>query len=272
MLFLKKLLLVLALAYLLVCLLMFFAQRKLLYFPGPAPLVEPERHGAAWSRVTLETADSERLCAWFAEAPDARGAVLLSHGNAGNVESRVPLAEAFVNAGLSVLLYDYRGYGGSTGSPSEAGLALDARAAYGWLRARGVEPARIVLYGESLGGGVTTGLAVEVECAAVILDHTFSSVPDLASELYPWLPVRWLARDRFDNLARVPRLEAPLLLIHSPDDELIPFEHARRLQRAARPGTVLLETSGGHNGAGFLGDARFEAAVRGFLDDALEAA
>jgi len=255
--------------YLLVCLLAFLGQRRLLYFPGPPPDGTPAGLGASWRDVTLVTEDGERLGAWWIEAPDARGAVLVSHGNAGSIENRLSLARTFLSMGCSVLLYDYRGYGTSTGSPDEHGTYRDGRAAYAWLRNEGWEARRILFYGESLGGGVALQLATELPAAGIVIESTFTSIPDLGAEVYRWLPVRWLARDRYDNLSKIGRLDGPVLIVHSPEDDLVPFSHAERLQKAAPRGTRLLATYGGHNDGGFAGRSELVLGVERFVARAL---
>jgi fermentation-respiration switch protein FrsA (DUF1100 family) len=173
--------------------------------------------------------------------------------------------------GWSCLLFDYRGYGASEGSPNESGTYRDAEAAYDALRQAGFEPARIVLHGESLGAGVAFELATRREVAAVIAESAFTSLPALGAELYRWLPVRLLARYRYDNRAKIGSLRVPVLLIHSPTDEIVPFAHAQRLLAAANEPKQLLVTDAGHNDGGFLRRAEWREAVRSFLERALDA-
>ena len=255
-------------AYLLLCGLIYLGQRRLLYFPGPPPRGTLETSGLQGRAIELVTEDGEYLEAWLLEADEARGVVLVSHGNAGNLEDRLFLARAFVSLGLSVFLYDYRGYGNSSGSPSEEGTYRDARAAYDWLIENGFAAERVLLYGESLGGGVSVELATEVVHGGLVLDHTFTSVPDIGAGAYPWLPVRLLARDRYDNLAKIGSVPRPTLIVHSPEDEIIPFEHSRQLLRAAPPGTAFLTTQGGHNDAGIVGKAEYLEALDAFVERA----
>jgi uncharacterized protein len=262
---------VLVVAYLGACVLLGSCQSKLIWFPGPPGSTTPRDAGLAFEELTLTTLDGERLHAWLLPAAgEPRGALLVSHGNAGTIEDRLDLARFFVDTRLSVLLYDYRGYGRSSGSPSEEGTYLDARAAWKELVERhGFAPAHILLYGESLGGGVALQLATEVKSGGVILHDSFSSLADAAAYHYPWLPVRWLLRVHYDNLAKIGRIGAPLLVIHSPDDEVVPFEQGQRLFAAAAEPKEFLETAGDHNGPGYLGKAEWRARVRAFVDRAL---
>ncbi|HEX6884519.1 MAG TPA: alpha/beta hydrolase [Planctomycetota bacterium] len=262
---LRVLLLVLA-AYAGLCLLVALFQARLVYFPGPPPRVDPAALGLAHREVELTTSDGERLHGWFFPREGAAGAVLVCHGNAGSVENRLELARAFLELGWAVLLFDYRGYGLSTGRPSEAGTYLDAEAAHAHLTGvEGFAPERIVLHGESLGGGVALELALRRPCAALILESAFTSIPDMAAEVYPFLPARLLARIRYDNLAKVVRLGVPLLVVHSPQDEIVPFAHGERLLAAAREPKRLLRTGGGHNAGGFVQRAEWRAEVGAFL-------
>jgi len=262
---------VLIVAYIGACVLLASCQAKLIWFPGESRGITPRDAGLGFEELTLTTQDGERLHAWLIPAAgEPRGALLLSHGNAGTIEDRLDVARFFVDSHLSVLLYDYRGYGRSSGSPSEEGTYLDARAAWKELvERRGFAPARILLYGESLGGGVTSQLATEVKSGGVILHDTFSSLADAAAYHYPWLPVRWLLRVHYDNLAKIGRISAPVLVIHSPDDEVIPFEQGERLFAAAAEPKEFLETVGAHNGPGYLGKAEWRARVRAFVERAL---
>ena len=263
---LARLMLVCLAAYAGLCLLAWLFQARLVFFPGPVPRLDPATFGLAHREVELATGDGERLHAWFFPHSGAEGAVLVCHGNAGNIEGRIELARAFLDLGWAVLLFDYRGYGRSTGSPSEAGTYLDAEAAYEHLKeVEGFAPERIVPYGESLGVAVALELALRRPCAALIAESGFTSIPDMAAEAYPFLPARLLARIRYDNLGKIGRLGVPLLLLHSPADEIVPVAQAERLLAAAREPKRLLLTGGGHNGGGFVQRAEWRAEVGEFL-------
>jgi fermentation-respiration switch protein FrsA (DUF1100 family) len=258
-------LLVLAGVYAFLCLAVFLLQGKLVFIPDRSRPNAP----AGFEEVELTTSDGVRLLAWFLPAEEPRGALVFCHGNAGHIEYRAPAALVFRSMGLSVLLLGYRGYGASDGSPTEEGVYLDAEAAHDHLVARGFEPDRIVVYGESLGGAVATELARRRDVAGVMIESAFTSVPDMGQSLYPFLPVRWLARIRLDNAARVGELTCPLLLVHSPDDEIVPYAHARKLLALAPAGTELVDTEARHNDGGFLRREAFVERVRKFFHDAL---
>ncbi len=211
-------------------------QRHLMYFPFrsvPSPSamglerVEP---------VSFPTADGLTLHAWFvAPAATAGFTILVFNGNAGNRALRAPLAAALAAEGFSVLLLDYRGFGENPGSPTEPGLAADARAARTYLLSRAdVDPARLVYFGESLGTGVATALAAEHPPAALILRSPFLSMTAVARVHYPILPVGWLLKDRYESIRHVPSLACPLLVIAGDADRIIPVEQSRALYEAAR--------------------------------------
>lgn len=242
-----------AVAYLAVLVVTYLTQSRLLYLPHvPERTVPaaPDAVGLAYEEVTLQTEDGVALQGWFVPHRAARGTVLFFHGNAGNIGHRLGTLELLHGLRMNVLLFDYRGYGESGGRPSEAGTYRDARAAWQHLTVeRGLAPQSIVLFGRSLGGAVAAWLAARTGPAALVLESSFTSVPDLAAELYPYLPARWLSRFRYDTGARLARVEAPVLVIHSRDDAIIPFHHGRALFAAAGEPKAFLELRGGHNTA-----------------------
>jgi fermentation-respiration switch protein FrsA (DUF1100 family) len=188
--------------------------------------------------VELKTADGERIHAWWCPTEGwvpERGAVLYSHGNAGNLTHRAEGIKRWQQEmGQAALIYDYPGYGRSTGRPSEAGCYAAADAAYDWLwQERAVSPEHILLYGGSLGGGVAVELGSRRPHRALILVSTFTSIPDMAQAVYPWLPVRWLVRNRFDSLKKISRCHQPLFQAHGTADRVVPFRQGLRLFEAA---------------------------------------
>ena len=246
-------------------------QRQLIYLPTqevpPAGAVLP---GA--QEVSFETEDGLQLAGWFVagEGSGRRTGMLVFDGNAGNRAFRAPLAAELARAGLSVLLFDYRGYGGNPGSPSEKGLLADARAARAYLASRAeVDPALIVYFGESLGTGVAVALAAESAAskpAALVLQSPFTSMTDIGRTHYPFLPVRLLLRDRYPILDRIGRVAAPVLVIAGERDEIVPAEQSRRVYEAApEPKRWLLIPHAGHNDLRLLAGARFVQEVLGFL-------
>ncbi|MDB2576977.1 alpha/beta hydrolase [Planctomycetota bacterium] len=256
----------LAATYLACLVLVLALQPRLVYFPGPPPSRTPEDLGYPCQTVSLETSDDETLSAWFLPAPEAVGAVVYSHGNAGSIEGRVGTARALVAMGFSVLLYDYRGYGASTGSPDEAGTYLDAEAAYRWVTSEaGFDPSKVVAYGRSLGGAVALELALRQPVAGLFLESTFTSIPDMAELFYPWIPLRWFPGIQYDNLAKIRDVTVQLAVAHSPDDELIPIAMGAALAEAAQAPAEWIEGAGGHNGPGVLVQAGTRERVARFM-------
>ena len=230
----------------------YLTQDRLLYFPLRDLDADPSHAGLAFEEVQLTTADGVRLHAWYLPHPAPRGALLFLHGNAGNISHRLDSLAIFHRLGLATLILDYRGYGQSEGTPDEPGTYLDAEAGWRHLaKARGFSPERIVLFGRSLGGAVAAHAAARHRPAALIVESTPTSIVDLGAELYRWLPVRLLARNRYQAAEALLDYPGPVLVAHSRSDEIVPFHHAERLLAALGPRGRLLPLRGGHND-GFL--------------------
>jgi uncharacterized protein len=224
--------------------------------------------GRAFENIFFKTSDGLELNAWFfpanPQSPRAHWAVLLCHGNGGNISHRLGLYEALLETGLNVLAFDYRGYGLSRGEPDEEGTYRDAQAAHQWLRQRGFAGKNIIAFGESLGGGIASELALREELGGIVLQGTFTSIPDMGADLYPWLPVRWLGRIRYDTFSKLPRVTVPILVMHSRADGLIGFRHSEKNFAAANEPKKFCELKGDHNDA--LGDREcFMAGFEMFL-------
>ena len=243
-------------------------QRRLIYFPSPGPVPSAAALLPGGRDVELHTEDGIRLGAWFLPAAGGPGpAVLVCNGNAGDRSMRAPLAAALNRMGLSVLLFDYRGYGGNPGRPSEDGLAADARAARAWLGGQPeVDPDRIAYFGESLGAAVALGLAVERPPAALVLRSPFTSLGDVGAVHYPWLPVRRLLMDRYPSIDRIGSLVAPLLVIAGESDDIVPAALSRRLYDAAlEPKRFVLIPDAGHNDPQLLDGRQMLSEIERFL-------
>jgi fermentation-respiration switch protein FrsA (DUF1100 family) len=228
-----------------------------IFFPyrpvGPPPAGVAER----W----IATEDGQRLHAWYVAAPASAPTLLWSHGNAGNIDSRREGVQAFARRGLGVLAYDYRGYGKSTGSPHEAGVYLDASAAFDSAVAAGRDPGTIVCFGESLGGAVSIDLATRRPCGAVVVVSAFTRLADVGRRHYG--PLGALAGNRFDSLTRIGRLSVPILVAHGDQDEIVPFELGTGLFEAARePKRFYRIVGASHNDA--LDDAALLDAIAAF--------
>lgn len=228
-------------------------ERAQVYFPSREFRASPSSLGRPYEDVYFTAGDGVRLNGWFfaagADATRSGRVVLVCHGNAGNIGDRLDLCAALLETGVSVFLLDYRGYGRSEGRPGEEGTCLDAVAAWDWLAGKGFAPGRIIAYGESLGGGVAAELAVRKEVGGLVLQSTFTSVTDLGAELFPWLPVRWLSTIHYSTLEKLPRLHVPVMVMHSPTDDLIPYRHAERNFAAANEPKLFWKLEGGHNDA-----------------------
>ncbi|MSP47948.1 MAG: alpha/beta hydrolase [Alphaproteobacteria bacterium] len=239
--------------WLLIVGLMFVGQRTLLYHPDTTP---PDAGGLLASGLRplpVRTEDGLDLTAWHRPAAAGRPTLVLFQGNAGHLGDRLSLGAPLAAQGFGLVLAPYRGYGGGAGTPTEEGLYRDGRATVAALESQAIARRQVALWGESLGGGIATRLAAEAAAdgrpfRAVILQAPFTSVADRAAELYPFVPVRWLVLDRFDNLERIGVLGAPLLIVHGESDSVVPASHGRRLLEAAgSPKSGIFIPRAGHN-------------------------
>lgn len=241
-------------AYAALAAILFFAQPSLIYYPetGRDMIATPADAGLDYQPVEIGTADGETLRGWFVPAANAAGSVLFLHGNAGNISHRMDYLPMFHSLGYNTFIFDYRGYGKSSGTPSEQGTYLDAQAAWQYLTEnRNISPAHVILFGESLGGAIAAWVAAHERPGVLVLASVFTSVPDLGAKLYPFLPVRLLARFNYDTLEALKSVSCPVFVAHSPDDEIVPFSQGRALYEAAPEPKQFLELQGGHN-SGFI--------------------
>ena len=249
-----------------------WGQRFLVYHPMSDVAHTPQEEGLAYEEVTLPTRDGERLAAWWIPAEGAgRGTILYIHGNAGNLGHRVRIAKMLHTLGVDLLLFDFRGFGRSTGRPTERGTYLDVEAAWAYLvDTRGISPDRIVIYGRSLGGPIAAHLAAEVDAAGLVLDSTFESIPRLVEDTYPRvLYVPELIAFDYPTARFLDRVDEPVLVAHSPADNVIPYAHGRALGARAKDG-AWLELRGHHgNGPFVTGEAYLQGLDR-FLTRALD--
>jgi uncharacterized protein len=270
-----SILLLIAAGYVFIGAFLYLFQGKLLFYPTRILTVGPAAAGMDFEDVYLTTSDGERLHGWFVPRKGARATLLFFHGNAGNISDRIESIRQFHNLGLNVFIFDYRGYGKSTGRPTEQGLYIDAIAAYDHLTTgRGIPPDSIIIFGRSLGGSVAAFLASQRPAAALALESTFTSVADVARGYYPIYPVRLLTRYRLPTIEYLAGYNGPLLVAHSPDDELISVRFGRELYEAARGPKQFLEMRGGHNDGFYVtgraytqGYDRFLTSVSGAIDD-----
>ncbi|MFB3134581.1 MAG: alpha/beta hydrolase [Rhodospirillales bacterium] len=249
-----------AVVYVVLVAALYVFQRNILYFPDTS-VPSPVHSGVPEMQpVTLETEDGLKLLAWY-RAAEGKPVLVYFHGNAGNIGARGFKVRPYLDAGFGVLLVSYRGYGGNPGSPTDEGLYADARAALDFLKARGVAPERTVLYGESLGTGVAVQMASELgpenPVAALVLEAPFTSMGDVAAHHYPYVPARWLIKDRFDSAAKIGGVKAPVLVIHGDRDRTIPVKFGKLLFEAAvEPKEGRWLEGGDHNDLYDFGAAR----------------
>jgi fermentation-respiration switch protein FrsA (DUF1100 family) len=245
-------------------------QPHLMFRPYPEIVAVPSDWGLQYEEVQLTAGDGVRLHGWFLPNPHRRPAphtLLFLHGNAGNVSHRAASIAIFAELGLDQLIIDYRGYGRSDGNPSETGLYRDADAAWRWLtETRGVAPADIVVFGRSLGGAVATELAARVRPGALIVEASFTDVESMARLHHPLLAKYVPLRYRFPSAEHLARVRSPVLILHSPDDGIVPFAHGQALFAAAPGPKRFVELVGGHN-EGFLdSQPHYQQALADFLD------
>ena len=259
-------------AYLAILVLLRLNEGRLVYFPGQQRTLEPPppRLGLPVQRVKIPTADGLTLASWLipADSNPAGLWLLICHGNAGNLsEFDRPVHYAGLRQlGLSLLAFDYRGYGESEGVPTEQGLYRDADAAYRYLREEvGVSADRIVVFGHSLGSAVAIDLASRVPIAGLIVEGAPTSVRERGQELYPYIPVRWIARSRFDSIDKIAKVRVPKLFLHAAGDEVIPLAHGRHLYQAAPPPKAFVELRGGHGDAFDVDSATYFGSIKQFL-------
>ena len=253
----------LAVGYVGLCVLLFLLQRKLQYFPDASEVPLPA--GAAGLRdVTFSTEDGVKLRAWYWSGK-LGVTIIVFHGNAGHRGHRLFLMEEFHRLGYGILMLDYRGYGGSEGSPTESGLYLDGEAALSWL-ADEAPTDRVVYLGESLGSGVAVEMAVRHPSEALIIQSGFASAVDVARRVYPFLPCSWLMKDRYESASKVDRISMPTLFIHGERDRTVPTDSGRQLYELfPEPKEWLGIEGAGHNNLLELGWAQYFGKIDAFL-------
>ena len=246
------------------------AQSKYLYFPDKTIAATPETIGLAFEDLSLKTEDGETIAGWFVphikDGVMATQTVLFCHGNAGDIGDRVESIRTFHRLGFNVLAFDYRGFGKSSGRPTEQGTYQDALACWDYLvDKRGQRPDSIVVFGRSLGGAVACWLAVHADPGILVLESVFSSVPDMAAKMFPFLPVRLFCRFKYDNVECVSDVHCPVMVAHSPADRTCPFEQGKRVYEAANLPKQFIEMQGGHNAGGLDVNPSYQNALLKFV-------
>ncbi|MDY6863778.1 MAG: alpha/beta hydrolase [Thermodesulfobacteriota bacterium] len=238
--------------YIVLLIILYFFQSHLIYYPSRKIAATPDIIGIPYKEVSFKTEDGITLSAWYIPALRPKNVILFCHGNAGNIGDRLESIQIFYNMGLSIFIFDYRGYGKSEGKASEKGTYLDSEAAWRYLvNEQDIPPERIIIFGRSLGGAIASRLAQNNTPKGLILESSFTSVKDIASKFYPFLPVKLLSRFSYATLDYVKKVNCPVFIIHSRDDEIIPFSHGITLFDTANDPKAFLELKGSHN-EGFI--------------------
>ena len=258
-------------------LLVYLRQGHFVFVPSKSVSNTPAYLKIPFQEVTLRTTDNESIAAWFipcdstSEFTGGKGAenaptVLFCHGNAGNIGDRLESIATFHGMGLNVLIFDYHGYGNSTGKPTEKNTYRGGEAAWNYLVGeKRVSPGRIILFGRSLGGGIASWLAEKHNPAILIMESTFSSAPDMAAQMFPFLPSRLVCQFKYDTRARMRHITCPLIVSHSKEDKTIPFSQAERIFEAANEPKTFIELHGPHNAGGIDVEPDFRKTTRDYI-------
>jgi uncharacterized protein len=273
--FLKSIIFIIVSTWVLLAILIYFFQPKLIFFPNSEIEATPALISLQYEDISLTTTDGKALSAWWIPHPEARATLLFLHGNAGNISHRLDSINIFHQLGLSVLIIDYRGYGNSTGEPSEQGTYIDAETAWNYLiNEKNVESDNIVIFGRSLGGAVATWLAEKHSSAGLIVESSFTSIADMGRHYYPYLPTSLLARIKYSSIDRIVNIKSPMLFIHSKDDEIIPYKFGKQLFTKALKETTtaksFLDTTGGHNEGFLLSGKQYIDGLNRFITDIVQ--
>ncbi|OGW29390.1 MAG: hypothetical protein A2X59_11150 [Nitrospirae bacterium GWC2_42_7] len=256
----------LILGYLVIVVFAYVRQGKMLYFPMKEINETPKNIGLDFEEITLKTKDGINISAWYIPAENERGVLLFCHGNAGNISHRLDSIRIFHDLGLSVLIFDYRGYGKSEGSPTEKGTYVDAETAWDHLvNVKNVKPEKIIIFGRSLGSAVAAETALKHKAGALIIESGFTSVPALGSRFFPYLPVRLISRYHYSTIEKVGKIDIPKLFVHSPADEIIPFDHGLALYKKAKEPKEFLGITGGHNEGFLISGERYTDGLDAFI-------
>lgn len=253
-------------AYIIFAGFLFVFQSHYVYYPERVLIADPGTIRLNFESIYFRTEDGVTLFGWFIPCENSRGVILFCHGNAGNISHRLESIQIFHRLGLDVFIFDYRGYGKSEGKPTELGTYKDAEAAWGYLvKERKTNRSQIIVFGRSLGGAIASWLASNHKPGALILESTFTSLSDVAAKFYPYLPVRLLLRFKYHTAEYLGRVNCPVLVVHSRNDEIMPFNHGNQLFKTANEPKKFLEISGTHN-EGFITSGKdYEEGLNGFI-------
>jgi fermentation-respiration switch protein FrsA (DUF1100 family) len=259
--------LILFLSYAVILVIVYFKQERMLYFPEKEIWQTPDNISLKYDELNFKTKDGFNISGWYIPAQNEKGVLLFCHGNAGNISHRLESINIFNSLNLSVLIFDYRGYGKSEGKPSENGTYLDAEAAWDYLvNVKGKSPKEIIIFGRSLGGAVAAEIALRKNPAALIIESCFTSVPELGKTFYPWLPVKLISKFKYSTIDKIGSINCPKLIIHSPEDEIISFRHGKALYENALQPKEFLKIKGGHNEGFLISGKTYNDGLKIFLD------
>jgi len=244
---------------------------KNIYYPTREISITPESIGLKFEDVFFETDNHVMLNGWYVPCEEATSTLLFCHGNAGNISDRLDSIDIFHNLGLNIFIFDYRGYGKSRGFPTERGTYLDAMAAYNWLISKKKpNEDKIVIFGRSLGGSIAIDLAAKINKGLLISESAFTSIIDIGKELYPFLPIKYCASTKYDSIQKIKNVKIPKLIIHSEDDEIIPFRHGEKLFKAAISPKQFYKMNGGHNDGFIVMGNKYKDTIKNFINENLK--
>lgn len=267
----KSILTIVILVWLLMSLIVFFNQKNLIYVPLKKYTNTPKSYGLDFESIKLLTKDNETINSWFIPHKNSRATLLFLHGNGGNLSTRLDSIKIFHELGLSVFIIDYRGYGESSGSPSEKGTYIDAETALIFLKdIKNLTEDEIIIYGRSLGGAVAIWLANKYKSLGLIVESSFTSIIDMGKYKYPYLPIKYLANIYYPSIEIISNINTPILFIHSKHDEIVPYKFSKNLFSSANEPKYFLDINGLHND-GFLTSGRiYTVGIESFLKNKLK--
>jgi len=272
---LHSLIFIIVAVWVLLSLMLYLFQPKFIYFPHNDIEATPDLISLDYEDLILTTSDGVEINAWWIPNPNARATLLFLHGNAGNISHRLESIKIFYQLSLSVLIIDYRGFGKSTSKPSEQGTYIDAETAWHYLlNEKKINPDEIIIFGRSLGGGVATWLAEKYASSGLIIESSFTSIADIGRHYYPYLPTRLLARIKYPLINRMSKIRTPVLIIHSADDEVVPYKFGRQLfdealKETTRP-KIFLDIVGGHNDGFLVSSEKYINGIDHFITDIVQ--
>lgn len=256
--------------YIIICVYIYFAQDKLIFYPTNSPAVTPEELNVEYEEVFLNAGESDSICVWFFPQDInylKHKTILFCHGNGGNMSFRMQTVVYLMKLGVNVLLFDYRGFWKSSGKPTETNTYEDALACYNWLiDVKGAKPENIIIFGRSLGGAVATDLAAKVKCGGLVVESSFTSAPAMGAQAFPFIPVRLLSKFDYDSINKINKVNCPVLITHSTDDEMIPFKMGQILFEAAKEPKQFLALKGAHNERIYYENQEYAGALKKIIE------